>query len=245
VSADSTVLVAFAGVLGTLGAALATAWTAMHNKRVDAEMQIRRQQSADKAQLESKDLDAKIRQCEREDERKVAANADKRATYVQLNAAARDYRAAGHSYLMDRLGRIKPEGSGKVEQQSQRDLDNLEQIERAREKYREVYSRAQMICPEDVFKLASEVNDCFGHAYRTIRDLSENKDCSVTVKMLHDFYDKELNEGVKQLRCVLREDIGVKARETDADSAVQTLKSARLSLWPEESTPAYSPADDI
>src|SRR5262249_30067289 len=151
-----------------------------YNMRVGAE-----------AQIKSKNLDAQIQQAEREDERKAADATDKRATYVQLNAAARDYRAIGHTYLMYKLQTAKPENNEEAEKEYNKERHYLDQIEKARAKYRKVYSRAQMICPGDVFNLADEVNDCLGHSHRTIVDLSEGIGGPVSVETLHKFYDEE------------------------------------------------------
>jgi len=114
VSADPTVVVALVGLVGTLGAAALTQFVVIRNKRLDAEIKHR----------------------SRVTELTAAASEDKLATYVQLNAAARDFRSVGHDYLVDKLhGAAGPE--------------NLHQIEEVRAKYREAYARAQMILPDE------------------------------------------------------------------------------------------------
>lgn len=197
-SADPTMVVAFVGLVGTLGAAALTQFVVIRNKRLDAEIQHR----------------------SRVTELTAAATADKLATYVQLNAASRDFRSVGHDYLVTKLHGKGPE--------------NLDQIEEARAKYREIYARAQMVLPDQVFWLAAEVNDCLGQSYRALHDLDKGSGGSLTGEKLHQWYDGPLEDALKQLRYVLREDLGVAETRTDANSVVRRLRKQRLGLWPIE-----------
>lgn len=90
-SIDSTLVVSLVTVGGTLGAAALTQFAGIRNKRLDAEIQQRRTLG----------------------ERAEEASADKLAIYVALNAAARDYRAFGHDYLMRKMSDVEP---AKIEQ---------------------------------------------------------------------------------------------------------------------------------
>jgi hypothetical protein len=198
VSIDPVVVVALVTAGGTLGATAVTQFAAIRNKRLDADIERRA----------------------RFEERGEAASADKLATYVQLNAAARAYRAVGHDYLKNRLDNVEH--------------GNLEQFEKVRTKYREAYAGAQMILPDRVFKLAREVNDCLGHGYRAIHDLGKGSGDSITGEMLHKWYDGPLANALHLLRCVLREDLGVADTNTDVDREVRRLQQARHKLWPDE-----------
>lgn len=207
VGSDLTALaVAFAGIVGTLGATALTQRAAARDKRLDATIQ------------------RDVRAEERRESVRAAAHEEKRAIYVELNAAAREYHHVGHDYLMDKLRRAEPE--------------DLEQLEMARTKYRGVYSRAQMVLPDRALDVANEVNECLGHSYRALHDIHDGLDRSITVEKLHQWYDKPLSDAVGLLRRVLREDLGVAEPSTDIDPVLQRLHKARFDLWPSVETEA-------
>lgn len=208
-STDANAWVAVAGVVGGLGTAALTLLVGLRQKRLEAETQ----------------------HMTRIEERAARASAEKLATYVRLNAAARDYRSVGHDYVKDRLDGVEPE--------------TFERIEEARAKYRKVYARAQMILPDRVFQLATEVNECLGQSYRALHDLDRGGSGSITYEKLHSWYDKQLDTAVQQLRYVLREDLTVGKTKTDVASVVQELQEERRRLWPAESERADSQEDSL
>jgi len=179
---------------------------------------------AQRAAARDKRLDAKIqhdiRAQERQESVRAAAHAEKRAIYADLNAAAREFRTVGHDYLVDKL-----RGA---------DLEDLEQIEMTRAKYRDIYARAQMVLPDRVLEVTSELNQCLGYSYRALRDIDNGFDRSIAIESLHRWYDGALRGGVGLLRRVLREDLGVAELSTDIDSALRHLREARSDLWPTE-----------
>jgi phosphoglycolate phosphatase-like HAD superfamily hydrolase len=201
-------VVAVVTVAGTLGAAALTQFAGLRNKRLDAEIQYKA----------------------RAEERAATASEVKLATYVELNNAARDYRAFGHDYLVDKLDAAEPE--------------NLDQIEELRAKYREVYGRAEMIVPDRLFKLVAEVNTCLGYSYRALHDLEQGSHRSIAGGAFHEWYDGPLVDGMRLLRRVLREDLGVAETNTDVDLAVRRLRQARLTLWPHETSSEANFQDD-
>jgi hypothetical protein len=176
------------------------------------------------AAIRHKRLDATIqrgvRAEEREESVRAAAHEEKRAIYADLNAAARDYRTAAHDYLVDKLRQAEPE--------------DLDQLQKARTHYRDVYAHAQMVLPDRALKVASEVNQCLGYSYRALRDIEQGFDRSITVESLHHWYDRPLSDAVGLLRRVLREDLGVAKTSTDIDPVLRRLRQARLDLWPIE-----------
>jgi hypothetical protein len=194
------VVVALAGIVGTLGAAALTQLAATRNKQLDATIQ------------------RDIRAEERRESAHVEAHAEKRAIYAELNAAVRDYRTASHDYLVDKLRGAE--------------RNDLEPLEMARARYRDVYARAQMVLPDRVLVVASEVGDCLGRSYRTIRDIDNGSEHSISVEKLHQWYDEKMADVVRLLRRVLREDLGVAEPTTDIDLSVRRLQEARLDLWP-------------
>lgn len=191
------VVVGVVGIAGTLGATVFTQYAASRDRQFDTANQ--------------RDV--------RSEERRESVRAAKQAIYVDLNAAAREFRTVGHDYLLDKL---RGAGTG-----------DLKQIEMAREKYRNVYSQAQMVLPDRALEVASEVNECLGYSYRAVHDIVNGSDRSMTVENLHQWYDKPLSDAVKLLRRVLREDLGVAEPSTDIHSILKRLHKARLDLWPD------------
>lgn len=205
-----SVAVALVGVAGTLGATLLGHRATERDKRLDAEIQ-RGERSE-----------------ERQEAARVAALVDKRATYADLNAAARLYRTVGHDYLMDRMRGTE-----------QHSLDDLET---ARTNYRDQYARAQMILPERALTVASEVNLCLGHGYRVLREIDAGSRDEATVRSLHEWFDGPMSDGVWLLRRVLREDLGVVEPSTDTRAAAQRLRAARIARFDHESA-QVTPSD--
>lgn len=200
VSVDLTgAAVALAGIAGTLTAAALTQRAATRNKRLDAVIQ--RDARAD----------------ERQEAARATAHTEKRAIYAELNAAARDFRAAGHDHIVDKL--------------SGTDLENFDRLETARTKYRDVYARAQMVLPDRALEVATEVNRCLGRSYRALLDIDRGLNRSISVENLHEWYDQALSEAVALLRHVLREDLGVAEYSSNIGLELQRLREARLRLW--------------
>lgn len=199
-SVDVTGLaVAFAGIAGTLGAAALTQHAATRNKRLDA--MIQRDARAD----------------ERQEAARATADAEKRAIYAELNAAARDFRAAGHDLIVDKLPGADPA--------------DLERLEIARTKYRDVYARAQMVLPNRALDVAAEVNRCLGRSYRALLDIDRGLNRSISAEDLHKWYDRALSDAVALLRRVLREDVGVEEYSDSIAPELQRLREARIGLW--------------
>ena len=214
VSTDLTgVAVALVGVAGTLGATALTQRASARGRQFDAEIQRR-----DRAE-------------ERDQAARTSAQAEKRTIYADLNAAARLYRTVAHDHLLAKRRGIEPTDA------------EIERLEAARANYRDLYARAQMVLPDRVLAVASEVNLCLGHGYRVLRDIDNGFDNSITIDSLHEWFEGPLSDGVWLLRRALREDLGVVEPSTDLDSAVARLRAsrkARFDLWPATAAP---PAD--
>ena len=170
------------------------------------------------AAARGKRLDAKIQQGARIEKRRAAADRERRAIYAELNNAVRDYRAHGHDYVIGLLDGARTE--------------NMRQLEKARRKYAGIYARAQMILPDRVLIVARAVNDGLGHSYRAIHDIVEGSDGAMECERLHQWYDGPLLEAVDLLRAVLREDLGVTDNRPDIDHGLQSMREARLAMWP-------------
>jgi hypothetical protein len=192
-SADYTALaVAVVGVVGTLCAPALGQRSAARLKTVE-----------NQAQLQEK-------RDERDHEDRRAALAEKRQVYVELNAAARQFRSACH----DRL------------RAARRGMSPLPDAEEARHAFGRVYSRAQMIMSDRTLSVINEANLCLTNGYRLIKDLDATEISDVVLT----WFEGPMVDAVMLLRRALREDLGVAEPDSDIEEAVQRLQAARLAM---------------
>ncbi|MGW4352556.1 hypothetical protein ACWELJ_10745 [Nocardia sp. NPDC004582] len=167
------------------------------------------------AALRGKRLDAEIQrghQAEQHAESvRVHEREQKQSVYSGFNAAARNYRMELHHCVME------------LERGRSADVARLES-ERAH--YREVYAQAQMIVPDRVLTVASEVDLCLGNSYRAVCNMIDHADADVLGR-LHLWLDTSVSDAVWLLRQVLREDLGVAIVAADLEARVSALSLAR------------------
>ncbi|MEU2252997.1 hypothetical protein ABZ540_07455 [Nocardia xishanensis] len=168
------------------------------------------------AGLRGKRLDAEIQQSQQNEHRAESMRQQEReqkhSVYSEFNSAARNYRMHLHHCVME------------LERGSPADVDRLES---ERGHYREMYAQAQMVVPDRVLAVASEVDLCLGNTYRAVHHMIDHADADVLVT-LHQWLDGPGSEAMWLLRQVLREDLGVTVSATDLDAKVAALSSARV-----------------
>ncbi|MTE15226.1 hypothetical protein [Nocardia aurantiaca] len=171
------------------------------------------------AVLRGKRLDAEIHREQHAEQRDEAVRQQERerkqAVYSEFNSAARNYRMQLHHCVM------ALERGGPAE---------VDQLENDRRVYREVYAQAQMILPDDVLVVASEIDLSLGNSYRAVLCLVEYADPDAVAR-LHRWLDGPVSEAVWLLRQVLREDLGVTTSLTDPSVRTAALASARIAQF--------------
>lgn len=218
----TTLSTAAVSVLGTLGGGLFAQRAAARDKRFEADRQDRLAQA----------------------ERVAAANASalvaKRALYVDLNAAARAYRAACLDYVDSRT-RSAP---GQEDQPSG-------VVREARRTYLAALAHAHMTLPEFVLSVVSEVNGCVALGARLIAELgrADSPDAK-TLADVRAWCDEGLSNAVWVLRGVLRWDLGVIADDVDDSpprANVDELQAQRddLRRLRREATAAFFPDSQV
>ncbi|WP_181724505.1 hypothetical protein [Nocardia gipuzkoensis] len=167
------------------------------------------------AGVRGKRLDADIQRSQQAEDRAEAVQQQKRdqkqSVYSEFNSAARNYRMRLHHCVME------------LERGGSADVDRLESD---RGHYREVYAQAQMIVPDRVLAVASEVDLCLGNTYRAVHHMIDHADGDALGR-LHQWLDGPGSEAVWLLRQALREDLEVTASPTDLDAKLAVLSSAR------------------
>ncbi|MEU7467803.1 hypothetical protein AB0A94_04430 [Streptomyces sp. NPDC044984] len=135
VNGAGALIVAVVGVIGTLLSALLTQRVAERGRRHE-------QERAERAQARAREVE------------------ERRACYVALNTASRQYLAA----LTDQLhALIRTEDPRAVRQR----------LTEARDLHRDVYAEAQMRLPDPVLALAGEVTHALGIVYGRLRRLDD------------------------------------------------------------------------
>ena len=109
-----------------------------------------------RAKRQDFELEAQRRQEDRHEDARRSVIQERRAIYAQLNTAARQYEQAIYEFL-----RVISEGAATPEQ--------LAELAKARESFRELYSDAQMIIPDTVLAAAADVSAGLGQAYGRAR----------------------------------------------------------------------------
>lgn len=125
---------------------------------------------------------------------------ERRDCYIAFNMAAREYHGAlrAKSHAIDRA-----ESSG----------DSEKALNMTRRGYRLRYAEAQMIIPDGVLELASQINGMLADAYGMIRRIEENAEedgeTPDTVRAILD----EAWVPLRLLRAEMRADLGVSRKE--------------------------------
>ncbi|MBU3062358.1 hypothetical protein KO481_12575 [Nocardia sp. NEAU-G5] len=137
---------------------------------------------------------------------------EKRSVYSDLNAAVRDYRMALHDCVLE------PGRGHSV---------RLKRVDDARARYREMYARAQMIVPERVLIVVSEIDLGLGNCFRTLTNVVD-AGTDRRMEVSHRWLDGPGSEAIWLLREVLREDLGTAGSLADLDGRLDRLRQARV-----------------
>jgi hypothetical protein len=185
----TTLLVAIVGVIGTLGGVLLTQNRADRTKRMElAQAAAQRLEERQHADLQ--------RETERAEVREQEAAAARRACFISLNTAARQYLTALTNYMHALLRGGAVEASG-------------DQLEARRLAYRDSYAAAQMIVPLEVLHAASTVNRKLDTAYGMLKRIETQTD--ERVELLQAMQDdlSEIWVCLRELRRQMRLDLGI------------------------------------
>ena len=153
----ATVVAALVGVAGTVCGSLLTQRSNSRDRRME---------------LESRKVEAEIQQPAAADERNEAAQAarqaERRSLYAELNSAARTCRVFAQDYAK----RLASTNSDAVLLR-----ENLpDKLTAARDVYRDLHAKAQMVVGERGLKAASMTTLCFGRAYDLLHECTSIAD---------------------------------------------------------------------
>ncbi|RST18622.1 hypothetical protein E2C00_29145 [Streptomyces sp. WAC05374] len=144
-------LVAIVGVAGTLGAALLTQNRADRTKRMEL-------QAAAEQRREERDHARELLRAEQAEARLREGLERRRACYITLNTAARQYVTAmtNHVHAVRR---------------GEDTAGSLTRLEECRLAFRDSYAEAQMVAPDTVLRACSTAKTRLNTAYGSLRDL--------------------------------------------------------------------------
>ncbi|MFR0357568.1 hypothetical protein [Streptomyces sediminimaris] len=183
------VAVAVVGVVGTLGGALLTQSRADRTKRLELEA-MAQQRDAERRHTEQ------VRQAEHAEVRQREFLDLRRACYISLNTASRQYLTA--QVNLQHALRV---GAG-VEA-------CLEQLETRRTTHRDSYAEAQMVAPTPVLAAAGAVSRHLNHGYGRLRQLLAAPSADLEAV---DAFDDQVNSSwalLSEMRHTMRRDLGV------------------------------------
>jgi hypothetical protein len=165
------------------------------------------QRIADRGKRQDFEFETKRRREDRfEDDRRSAAQ-ERRAIYARLNTAARQYEQAIYQYL-----RVIAEGPPDPAQE--------DELVAVRETFRELYSDAQMMLPDQVLAAAMDMSYGLGQAYGKARRLERRlhlepsggrpaDDPGETIEAAREYCHRDVYQMIIRVRGLMREDLGV------------------------------------
>lgn len=204
----TTLVVAVAGVAGTIGAS----WLGQRALRWQAREQTEREQRAQAEQ------------------RRERALREQRELYIALNSAARDYRLA----LMYAARSVAL--GGRITDQQ------MTAVEQARSSFGGQYARAQMMLPQRLLQVATEVTRCLAVGYQLLTRIDLPGDQRYAARSALDWARDTVTEAAALLRTALREDLGVDPLISDLDE--QIIKFAVLRAAHETEPDAVCPPSE-
>lgn len=189
-----TLLTSVIAVIGTVTAAIYSQRSALRGKRMDFEI-------AQAQQLEEKERRERKEWLEQ-----------RRACYVALNIAIRQYRAA----INDLLHGLR---DGEVGDQIRIDLAE------ARRSYIECHAETQMTAPSDVLKAAGAVRGHLSTWYGMVKRLDQSGSVD-DEKLRAGFSFSELFwERVEYMRAVMRADLGISDSYDESSESVRETEA--------------------
>ena len=161
------------------------------------------QRIAARAKQQEFNLQRQVRLEEREDTQRRRAFEERRSMYAGLNTAARQYTQELRAYLRMITAHAVTD-------------DGRADLAKARQRYRDLYSDAQMILPDKVLATAALVSEGLGEAYGMVKrlEIGEPRARSAegpgeTIEIAHEYCRVTLYDLIIQLRQLMREDLGV------------------------------------
>ncbi|WP_225799636.1 hypothetical protein [Streptomyces sp. NK15101] len=146
----TALLIAVVGVAGTLGAAVLTQNRADRTKRMEL-------LAAAEQRREERDHAEALRLAELERQRQSESLERRRACYITLNTASRQYVTAMTNHLH-------------ALRRGEDAVTSLEKLEAARAAYRDSYAESQMIVPDPVARASSAAKTRLNDAYRALKE---------------------------------------------------------------------------
>ncbi|MEX0173768.1 hypothetical protein [Streptomyces sp. LMG1-1-1.1] len=187
----TALLIAVVGVAGTLGAALLTQNRADRTKRMEL-------QAATEQRREERGHAEELLRVEHARQAQRESLERRRACYIALNTATRQYLTSMNSHLHA----LRRRGEDAVE--------SLERLEAGRLAYRDIYAEAQMIVPDSVARASSSVKRRLNSAYSDIREYGTDpaahaEEIAVMEARLHE----EVWPYLGAMKRAMRADLGV------------------------------------
>lgn len=188
-----TLLVALAGVAGTIGAS----WLGQRALRWQARDQAEREQRAQAEQ------------------RRERALREQQELYIALNSAARDYRLA----LTYAARSLALEGRITAQQ--------MTAVEQARSAFGGQYARGEIMLPQRVLQVATEVTRCLAVGYQLLTRIGLPGDQRHAAQPALDWARDTVFGATALLRLALREDLGADRLISDLDGQIIKLAVLR------------------
>ncbi|XUM00440.1 hypothetical protein ACQ86F_26450 [Streptomyces venezuelae ATCC 10712] len=186
----TALLIAVVGVAGTLGAALLTQNRADRTKRMEL-------QAAADQRREDRDHAERLRQTELDRQRAGESLERRRACYITLNTAARQYVTSmtNHIHALRR---------------GEDTTASLERLEDCRAAYRDSYAEAQMILPNAVARASSDAKDHLNGAYGMLRKYAADPAAhAAELAALGTALHAEVWPYLGRLKVAMRADLGI------------------------------------
>ncbi|MFE5732783.1 hypothetical protein ACFQ7A_17985 [Streptomyces sp. NPDC056528] len=186
----SALLIAVVGVAGTLGAALLTQVRADRTKRMELRV------AADQRR-EERDHAEELLRAERALQRQRESLERRRACYIRLNTAARQYLTEMTNHL-HALARGEDVAA------------SLENLEAARLAYRDSYAEAQMIVPDVVSRPSGAAKSRLNEAYGKLREYAADPTAhAAELGTMEAELHREVWPYVGAMKKAMRADLGV------------------------------------
>ncbi len=165
------------------------------------------QRIADRAKRQDFEFEMQRRREDRHEDDRRAATQERRAIYAKLNTTARQYEQAIYQYL-----RVISNGPARPGQEAE--------LVAARETFRELYSDAQMILPDQVLAAAMEMSYGLGQAYGKARRLERRRrsepsgdppadDLAESIEAARAYCHGDVYQLIIKVRGLMRQDLGV------------------------------------
>ncbi|MFB7030600.1 MULTISPECIES: hypothetical protein [unclassified Streptomyces] len=186
----SALLIAVVGVAGTLGAALLTQVRADRTKRMEL-------QAAADQRREERDHAEELLRAERALQGQRESLERRRACYITLNTAARQYltEMTNHLHALARGEDVTA---------------SLENLEAARVAYRESYAESQMIVPDVVSRSSSAAKTRLNAAYGRLRKYAADPTThAAELRTMEDELHQDVWPYVGAMKKAMRADLGV------------------------------------